>query len=95
MIESRFAYGFGCTVFVAAIFTALSAIRAWFDPGCADCIVSAGVPFPMVAHGGFFTQTFLIWDGVRDNAVAILGVASLTGWISTRVLADDYGGAAR
>jgi hypothetical protein len=61
------------------LFDALSVARMWIAPGCADCLLSAGVPFPLVAHGGFFTETFVVWRGVRDNVLAIWVVALLFG----------------
>jgi hypothetical protein len=80
----RFAVGFGLAVAVTLVFNALSFLRVWLAPGCADCVLGAGVPFPFVSHGGFFTETFVLWRGVRDNLVAVLVVASLSGLVSVR-----------
>jgi hypothetical protein len=82
----RFWYGFGLALSVAFMFNALSVLRAWFYPGCADCIVSAGVPFPFISHGGFVTETFIIWRGVRDNLAAVATVAVMGGLVSVRML---------
>lgn len=82
----RFAVGFGLAVAVTLVFNALSFLRVWFAPGCADCVLGAGVPFPFVSHGGFVTETFVIWRGVRDNLAAILVVASLSGLMSVRFM---------
>jgi hypothetical protein len=86
MISARtFAFGFGLTLTLAVIFNALSLFRAWVAPGCADCVVAAGVPFPFVSHGGFFTRTVVLWRGVRDDVVVIVALAALAGLVSARV----------
>jgi hypothetical protein len=83
---ARFAVGSGIALAVTVVFNALSFLRVWFAPGCADCVLAAGVPFPFVSHGGFFTETFVIWRGVRDNVAAVLVVASLSGLVSVRFM---------
>jgi hypothetical protein len=83
--RQRFWLGFGLIVGAAAVFNVLSVYHAWF-PGCADCVVWGGVPFPFISHGGFFTEAFVRWAGIRDNAVAIGTVAVLGGFVAMRVL---------
>jgi len=46
----------------------------------------AGVPFPFVGHGGFFTQTFVKWPAVRDDIIVIVIVALVWGGASMRLL---------
>ena len=79
--HARFLVEFASVVVLAVLFNALSVVRMWIAPGCADCLLSAGVPFPFLAHGGFFTETFVVWRGVLDNLVAIaIAVVALLSW---------------
>ena len=86
MALRRFAYGVGSVLATALVFDCLSAYRAWFQSGCADCMEWAGVPFPFVGHGGFFTQTFVKWPAVRDDIIVIVIVALVWGGASMRLL---------
>ena len=78
--SARFFFGFILVVVTATVFNALSVARMGVAPGCADCLLSAGVPFPFIAHGGFFTETFVIWRGVLDNVAAPLSLPCSLGW---------------
>jgi len=84
LCAQRFSRGFILVMGAAVIFNILSVYHAWF-PGCADCVVSGGAPFPFIEHGGFFTETFIRWGGVRDNLVAISIVAVLGGLTAMRL----------
>jgi hypothetical protein len=84
--SAGFLFGFSSVVVLAVLFNAFSVARMWIAPGCADCLLSAGVPFPFLAHGGFVTETFVVWRGVLDNVVAIGVVALLFGLVSERML---------
>lgn len=89
-IDRPFLIGFLLAVAAAVAYNALSIHRAFFDPGCADCVRSAGVPFAFVEHGGFFTTTE--WHGrpLRDSVAAITVSAVLSGF-ATRVALRDRG----
>jgi hypothetical protein len=69
-------------VAVSLIYNGLSVYQLWFAPGCADCELTAGVPFPFVRHGGFFTQTQIIWEGVRNDFGAIAATAIALGAVA-------------
>ena len=42
----------------------------------------AGVPFPFVGHGGFFTHTLVKWRVVRDDIIVIVIIAVVYSWPS-------------
>ena len=81
----RFWRGFSLGVGAAVIFNVMSVYHAWWFPGCADCVVSAGVPFTFIEHGGFFTETFISLRGIRDNVVAVTVIAVLGGLVAMRL----------
>jgi hypothetical protein len=83
---SRFSVGFCLTVAVTLVFNALNFYRVWFAPGCADRVLDAGVPFPVVTHGGFFTETLVRWRGILDNVAAVFFTESVAGQVPVRFM---------
>jgi hypothetical protein len=84
--SARFFVGFCLVLLISALFNVFSVARMWVDPGCYDCLLAAGVPFPFVAHGGLVTVTFVIWRGALENVAATGVVALLFGVLSERLL---------
>ncbi|HEY1308261.1 MAG TPA: hypothetical protein VGF24_32150 [Vicinamibacterales bacterium] len=75
--------GFTLIVGAAAIFNTLSIYHAWVSPY--GFVADGGVPFPLIQHGDFDTQTFVDWVGALDNVVSIGLVAALGGLVSMRL----------
>lgn len=74
--------GFWSGVVIAALFSVLTGARMWFGPGCNEGLLFSWRPFPFIAHGGVFTETFVICRGVRARADKVMRVP----FIATMIL---------
>lgn len=81
----RFAFGFLGALAIAGTLNVLSVWGA-FHPPCCDKVAWGGVPFPFIWHGGFVTQTGVIWENVSWSTIAVVVISAGAGWVSNRVL---------